>query len=147
MVLLALLAAALLVFKGRRDLAVFVGLAAALRAVGPTLKNLAASPRPPSDLVAVLDEAAGSGYPSGHALGAALLYGAIAIVAPEVVPNRLLVRSIQAVAVVMIVLTSLSRVRLGVHWPTDIAGGVLIGAGLLCLLRAAALTVRGGSRT
>ena len=39
----------------------------------------------------------------------------------------------------MIALIALSRVRLGAHWPSDVAGGLLIGVGLVCLLRAAAL--------
>jgi undecaprenyl-diphosphatase len=129
-----------LIAQGRPDLALFVAAAAALRAIGPTLKTIAASPRPSDESLAVLAEADGFGYPSGHALGAALLYGAIVIVAPEVVSNQVLARGIQFFAVAMFVLIALSRVRLGVHWPTDVLGGVLIGLGLVCLLNSAFLT-------
>jgi undecaprenyl-diphosphatase len=131
-----------LLVQGRRDLAVFVAVAAALRAVGPVLKTVAVSPRPSAGTLVVLAEADGFGYPSGHALGAALLYGAIAFVTPEVVSNQVLARGIQVFAVAMIVLISLSRVRLGVHWPTDVLGGVFIGLGLVWLLNSVFLTWR-----
>jgi undecaprenyl-diphosphatase len=148
MVVLALAAVALLIAIGRRDLAVFVGLAGALRATGPIMKDLANSPRPTAESVAILEQADGLGYPSGHALGAALLYGALAIAAAESLSNKTLARGVQVAALLMIVLIALSRVRLGVHWPSDVVGGLLIGMGLICLLRAVAITwSSGGVRT
>jgi undecaprenyl-diphosphatase len=132
-----------LIARGRPDLALFIAVAAALRAFGPVLKTVAASPRPSAETLVVLAEADGFGYPSGHALGAALLYGAIAVVTPEVVSNQVLARGIQVFAVAMIVLIALSRVRLGVHWPTDVLGGVLIGLGLVCLLYSVFLAWQG----
>ena len=139
MVALGLAGFVILVAVGRRDLAVFLGAAAALRAVGPGLKTLIASPRPTSEAVAVVVQADGLGFPSGHAMGAALFYGAIVVIAPQVVANRLVARGIQGAAVVMMTLIALSRVRLGVHWPSDVVGGLLFGLGIVCLLQAAVL--------
>ena len=136
MVLLSLLLAALLAWRGRRDLAVLIALVLALRAIGPGLKWVIDSPRPTADVIAVLYQSSGLGYPSGHALGAALFYGAIVVIAPQVLDNRLLVRAIHVGAVMMIVATALARVRLGVHWPSDVVGGVLFGVGPICLLQA-----------
>lgn len=134
MVAVAFVIAALLAIRGRRGLAVFLLAAAALRALGPWLKALFGSPRPPADFVNVIEQTDGFGYPSGHALGAALLYGAIAVVAPAVIPNRPLARAIQVAAVLMIFFTAWARVRLGVHWPSDVCGGALFGLGFVCLL-------------
>ena len=142
MVILALIGVALLAYLERRDLALFLGIAAAMRAIGPVLKILVASPRPTIEAVVVVTEAGGLGFPSGHAMGAALFYGAIAVIAPQVVANCFVVRAIQVAAVAMMILIALSRVRLGVHWPTDIAGGLLYGLAIVCLLQAAMVTWR-----
>jgi undecaprenyl-diphosphatase len=137
MVVLALIGVVLLYRLGRRDLALFLGVAAAMRAIGPVLKVLIASPRPSVEAVVIVAEAGGLGFPSGHAMGAALFYGAIAVIAAQVIENRVVARGIQVAAVMMMVVIALSRVRLGVHWPTDIAGGLLYGLAIVCLLQAA----------
>jgi undecaprenyl-diphosphatase len=139
MAVLALIGFGSLILLGRRDLALFLGVAAALRAIGPVLKVLISSPRPTVEAVVIVAKADGLGFPSGHALGAALFYGAIAIIAPQVVANRLLARGFQVGAVVMMGLIALSRVRLGVHWPSDVVGGLLLGLAIVCLLQAAFL--------
>ncbi len=141
MVVLAIVAVVLLAVRGRTDLALFVGVAAAIRALGPVLKDLGQSPRPPESLWAAIESADGFGYPSGHALGAALFFGAIAVAAPEVTRNRVISVTAQVLGGVMIVLTAWARVRLGVHWPSDVAGGVLFGLGTVCLLWALTLLV------
>ena len=142
MVILALIGVASLAYLGRRGLALFLGIAAAMRAIGPVLKALIASPRPPIEAVVIVAEARGLGFPSGHAMGAALFYGAITVIAPQVAGNRLVARVIQVAAVALMILIALSRVRLGVHWPTDIAGGLLYGLAIVCFLQAAMLAWR-----
>jgi undecaprenyl-diphosphatase len=139
MVVLALIGVGLLILLGRRDLALFLAVAAALRAFGPVLKVLIGSPRPSVEAVVIVAKADGLGFPSGHAMGAALFYGAIATIAPQVVDNRVVARAIQAVAAVVMVLIAMSRVRLGVHWPSDVIGGLLFGLAIVCLLQAASL--------
>lgn len=136
MVLFALIGVVFLVYRGRPDLALFLGVSAAFRAIGPGLKTFIGSPRPTVDSVMIVVEADGMGFPSGHAMGAALFYGAIAVIAPQATGSRLLARGIQLFAVVMMILIALSRVRLGVHWPSDVAGGLLIGLAAVCVLQA-----------
>jgi membrane-associated phospholipid phosphatase len=131
-----------LIAMGRRDLALFVGVAAALRAVGPGLKLGINSPRPTIETMSIMVQADGPGFPSGHAMGAALFYGAVAIVAPQFTANRPVARGIQVAAFVMMGLIALSRVRLGVHWPSDVVGGLLFGLAAVCLIQAVLLTWR-----
>ncbi len=142
MVVLALIVGGVLILLGRHDLALILGVAAGLRAIGPVLKVLIGSPRPSVEAVVIVAEADGLGFPSGHALGAALFYGAIVIIAPQVVANRVLARAIQVGAVVIMVLIALSRVRLGVHWPSDVVGGLMFGLAIVCLVQAAFLSWR-----
>jgi undecaprenyl-diphosphatase len=142
MALIALVVVALLVRAGRRDLALFLAVAAALRGLGPVLKVVIDSPRPTLEAVVVVAQADGLGYPSGHALGAALFYGAIAVIAPQAMESRAPARAVQVLAVAMMLLVAWSRVRLGVHWPSDVAGGLLYGVGFVSLVQAGFLIWR-----
>jgi membrane-associated phospholipid phosphatase len=64
-------------------------------------------------------------YPSGHALGSTILYGFLAYILATRYPQLSLL--IYAFAVLLIAAIGLSRLYLGVHWPTDIIAGYSIG--------------------
>ena len=73
------MAVALALLAARRfDAALLIALATALRATNGVLKSWVDSPRPTPDLVAVTERAASLGFPSGHAMGATLVLGAVA---------------------------------------------------------------------
>ncbi|MEL6578395.1 MAG: phosphatase PAP2 family protein [Cyanobacteria bacterium J06621_12] len=64
-------------------------------------------------------------YPSGHALGSTVLYGFLAYLFATRFPQ--FASLIYLIAVMLISAIGLSRLYLGVHWPTDIIGGYGIG--------------------
>jgi undecaprenyl-diphosphatase len=74
------------------------------------------------DLVPHLDVALSAAYPSGHATNAALVYLLFALLVPTAHRGRWL-----AGAAVLTLLTGLSRIALGVHWPSDVIGGWMLG--------------------
>lgn len=73
-------------------------------------------------------------FPSGHVVGAFLLYGFIWYVAGQRIPHRFVVASVRACAGAVIVATGFDRIWSGAHWPSDVAGGYALGAGLLAAL-------------
>ena len=52
----------------------------------------------------------------------------------------------QVAAAIMIVLTGVSRIMLGVHWPTDVLGGWMLGASF-AMAAAAVIAYRQHQRT
>lgn len=64
-------------------------------------------------------------FPSGHAMSAIGIYGVIAAVLIALYPRAR--RPLLASAVLLIGAIGLSRVYLGVHWPSDVVGGLIGG--------------------
>jgi len=92
------------------------------------LKSFFATTRPfdmyPDQLQALhTDSAHGNAFPSGHAQSAAVVWGLLAARARS--------RGGMIACIVIIALIAFCRLYLGVHWPADVIGGLLIGAGML----------------
>lgn len=88
-------------------------------------KTLVSQPRPfeYDPRVRQLGEAPGGGLPSGHAQNAVVVWGYLA--------TQLRRAWLWWTAGLLVVLISLSRIYLGLHFPTDLLGGHLLGAALL----------------
>jgi membrane-associated phospholipid phosphatase len=66
-------------------------------------------------------------FPSGHALYAAGVFGGLAVLLTARMENRLHQFLVWLIAVSLILLVGLSRVYLGVHYPSDVLAGYAIG--------------------
>lgn len=83
-------------------------------------------PRPP---VPRLDDvAATASFPSGHTAGAVALYGVLAVVAAGRIDRGWRRRALVALLALVPVVVALSRLYRGMHYPTDVVGGALVGA-------------------
>jgi len=89
------------------------------------LKEVVGIPRPTPEQVAVLAHEASPSFPSGHAQGSTAIWGYLA--------SRLGRPWAWGVAALVVFLVGLSRVYLGVHYPQDVVGGILLGAASLAL--------------
>lgn len=67
-------------------------------------------------------------FPSGHAMGSMLFYGTLIIILPRLITHRRLCLAVQLFLAVLILTIGISRIYVGVHYPTDILGGYLLGA-------------------
>ncbi len=68
-----------------------------------------------------------SSFPSGHAMSAAAVYMTVAYLAARLQRRRISRALTLLAAVIIIVLIAASRLYLGVHYPTDVGAGVVIG--------------------
>ncbi|MFD5714618.1 hypothetical protein OQI_26955 [Streptomyces pharetrae CZA14] len=84
-----------------------------------------------------VDSAHYAAFPSGHAMTATLVCGLLLWLLHRGGAGRALWRTAVTVAVVSVVGVGLTRVWLGVHWPTDVLGGWLLGAAVAALAVAA----------
>jgi undecaprenyl-diphosphatase len=109
--------------------------------LGALLKLLVGRHRP--DLLDPVARAAGFSFPSGHALTATLAAGVLLLIfLPYARERRPLRWALWAVALLIAVVTGLSRIALGVHWTSDVLGGWLLGAAVVAATSAAFATWR-----
>lgn len=107
------------------------------------LKHVFERTRP--DLVPHAVQVYTASFPSGHAMLSAITYLTLGALLMRVQPGRRVKAYLLGVAVFVTVLVGISRVYLGVHWPTDVLAGWCVGAtwAMLCWLVALWLQRRG----
>lgn len=90
------------------------------------LKWLIGRARP--DIVAQHAEHWNASLPSGHAMSSAVIYLTVAMMLVDNEPSRAVRAFVLGAAISIVVLVGVSRVYLGVHWPTDVLFGWCFGA-------------------
>jgi undecaprenyl-diphosphatase len=90
-----------------------------------TLKGIYERPRP--SIVTHIDPPGGLSFPSGHSMIAASLYLTLAVLVARTLPDRRLRRFTVAVGASIAFLVGLTRMYLGVHYPSDVIGGWTVG--------------------
>jgi undecaprenyl-diphosphatase len=108
------------------------------------LKEAFGRPRP--DIVPHLREVMTLSFPSGHALTSAVVYLTLGALLMRIAKRPLMKFYCMSVAMLATALVGASRVYLGVHYPTDVLAGWLLGLSwaLLCWLVERALERRAG---
>lgn len=142
--LVSLAAVGYLALAGKRGAALFV-VASIMGAVLLSFAIKAGIERPRPDLVPHGTPVYTASFPSGHATGAAATYLTLGALLARFQPSRRLKIFILSYAVTLAFLIGLSRIYLGVHWPSDVLAGWTLGASwaLLCWLVARWLQRRG----
>ena len=112
------------------------GLIGGAAGLNTTLKHTFSLARP--TLLPHLDSVTTYAFPSGHSANTTALVGALALLVGGCWVGR---RWVWGAAAVVTGLVGVSRVWLGVHWPTDVLGGWMVG-GAAVLLAASLLPER-----
>jgi undecaprenyl-diphosphatase len=124
---LALAACVLLARAGLRAQAVAVALSlGGAMLISDVVKLLVARPRPP---VEHLQAVSGFSFPSGHATQASAFWLSLVFAAGTAGASAARTSLLAAAAVLIIALVGLSRVYFGVHYPSDVLAGALLGGG------------------
>lgn len=133
-----------LIIARRRRLALTVAVSVITgMLLSQTLKWGFARPRP--DLVPALTQVYTHSFPSGHAMVSAVVYLTLGVLCARAPIGTAMKAYLLSVATLLTFIVGISRVYLGVHWPTDVLAGWAGGAAwaLLCWLGTLWLQSRG----
>lgn len=125
--LVALAGAGALLWLGRRRAARVLALTVAGGwAVDAALKLAVGRARPV--IVPQLTDAGGASFPSGHSFNAAVVYVSLALAFAALSPDRRVRAALVGGAMALALVIGVSRVWLGVHFPSDVLAGWLGGS-------------------
>jgi undecaprenyl-diphosphatase len=119
-------------WKRRNDYALLFVLLTAITPLTTALKQAIDRPRPAGDFT-ILQFPTDPSFPSGHTMTALAFFGLWFIVAGDVLP-KVLQLPVRIACVAAVVLTGISRIYVGAHWPTDVMGALAWGTLFLVLL-------------
>lgn len=95
------------------------------------LKNFFLRPRP-NELRLI--EETGYSFPSGHAMASTAFYGLLIYIAHEKIENKILRNTICIMLGLLILLISISRIYVGVHYTSDVIAGTCFSIAYLILI-------------
>ncbi|WP_338469520.1 phosphatase PAP2 family protein [Niallia sp. XMNu-256] len=118
-----------LIIKKKKSLAIFMMAASGIGALfNMWLKWLFKRERP--DILPLISEESYS-FPSGHAMGSFIFYSSLACIIIHLVHKKMGRWIAITINALLILFIGLSRIYLGVHYPSDIVGGYLAGTAWL----------------
>lgn len=132
----AVVAVVALLVQRRESHAMLIAGSSAWYIASPVLKALVERPRPDPALVEVSMASSGFAFPSGHVFAATVVLGSIILLAGSISGGRHRIAVVIRVAsAALLADIALSRVFLGVHWPSDVLGAFLIAGLGVALVR------------
>lgn len=94
------------------------------------IKNIIGRERPS---VLRLVDAGGYSFPSAHSMISVMFYGYLIYIINKKISNKMLRNSLEILLSVLILFICVSRIYVGVHFASDVIGGMILGLALLML--------------
>lgn len=133
-IILLLLLSSVILWRKRQKLAIGLLIIAFIAEEGSAfvLKHLVSRMRPAQSLSLIKEDS--FSFPSGHVLRATVMFGLLSYLLYRSFKSSVLRLGIILGYLISVTLVALSRVYLGVHYPSDVLASILFGASLLTLL-------------
>ena len=93
-----------------------------------TFKNIYQRPRP--EILHLVEEK-GFSFPSGHSLAVTLMVGSLIVILSQRIKNTVWRKIVQILLSLYIFSVLVSRIYLGVHYPSDVIASLCVGLGVL----------------
>ena len=93
-----------------------------------TFKNIYQRPRP--EILHLVEEK-GFSFPSGHSLAVTIMVGTLIVILSQRIKNTTWRKVVQILLSLYIVSVLVSRIYLGVHYPSDVIASLCVGLGVL----------------
>lgn len=93
-----------------------------------TFKNIYQRPRP--EILHLVEEK-GFSFPSGHSLAVTIMVGTLIVILSQRIKNTVWRKIVQILLSLYIVSVLVSRIYLGVHYPSDVIASLCVGLGVL----------------
>ena len=122
----------LLCFLKRKDRILLVGSLVFTTLINQAIKYLIQRPRPP--LERRLVKQGGYSFPSGHTMGALCLYGVLLYFVITKIKNKRLRYILTILFVFLAISIGVSRIYVGVHYPSDVLAGYLLEIPILIIV-------------
>lgn len=119
-----------LIFLNKKDRVILGSTTILTVTFNQTIKHILQRPRP--DHIRLIKQG-GYSYPSGHSMIAICVYGIMIYFINKKIQNKKLRITLSILLSILILTIGISRIYVGVHYPSDVLGGFFLAAAILVL--------------
>ena len=129
-VVIIIIVVAALIFLNKKDRVILGSSTIITVTLNQAIKHILKRPRP--DHLRLIKQG-GFSYPSGHSMIAVCVYGIMIYLINKKVQNKKLRITLSILLTLLILTIGISRVYLGVHYPSDVLGGFVLSTVILLI--------------
>ena len=129
-VVIIIIVVAALIFLNKKDRVILGSSTIITVTLNQAIKHILKRPRP--DHLRLIKQG-GFSYPSGHSMIAVCVYGIMIYLINKKIKNKKIKIALSILLTLLILAIGISRIYVGVHYPSDVLGGFLLSLAILIL--------------